>query len=516
MVDSKPMKLSWRYAGGMILFLLLLTAALYQQTIKYLATRWNDLSVGEYGHGYLVLAICVFLIFSNRKQLFEIVPCPSYKTLPLVLLSSLVWLVAIIVDVEMLQSVGLLFLVLSVIWTVTGYKALKLLAFPLLFLVFALPVWFPLSPLLQDFTADVVFAIIRLLEIPAFRQENEIVLPAGIFSIEEACSGLRYLLAALTLGSLYAYLNYTRTSARLAVVLIAAAAAILANILRVFIVVYVGYTTEMQHPWISDHLMLGWYLFGAVVVIMLFIDARLYRNNVAPEDSVVVNKTYEDSCEKSIAQAIAITFICAIMLSVGPITAYRDKNLQFSSDPNTRVALPEVSEGWHGPVESQNDWMPKYNGAISQKMDYQDQTDTVSLYVGYYSQQRQGEEVINVKNHISDDDIWRRQYTRARNRRLNGYDVKEQLIENGQAKKRLIWYWYVIGGWVTTNNYEAKVLQLAAAINNKAQAYVVAVSVDVDGNIENARETLHQFISVMKDPLGDIQVIEKADDRETL
>ena len=53
------------------------------------------------------------------------------------------------------------------------------------------------------------------MEIPALRIENMIVLPAGKLSIEEACSGLKYFLVAMTLATLYAYLNYETLRSRL-------------------------------------------------------------------------------------------------------------------------------------------------------------------------------------------------------------------------------------------------------------------------------------------------------------
>ena len=54
---------TWRVAGISITVLLLLILFLYQQTILYLIGKWNQLEVGDYGHGYLVLLISVYLIF---------------------------------------------------------------------------------------------------------------------------------------------------------------------------------------------------------------------------------------------------------------------------------------------------------------------------------------------------------------------------------------------------------------------------------------------------------------------
>ena len=277
----------WRVAGPAVAALLLLAFGLYHETLLYLVGLWNQLKIGEYAHGYLVLAISAYLILRQRRTLTALTPCPHAWALLAVMAASLLWMLAALVDVQVLQTIGLLLLVLAIVWTVLGNRVTWALLFPILFIGFAIPIWFPLSPLLQDLTADAVFGVIRLLGVPALRQENVIVLPAGSLSIEEACSGLRYLLAALTLGTLYAYLNYKTFRARLVVVLIAAAAAVLANMVRVFIVVYLGYATDMQHPLVHDHLTLGWYLFGGLVVILLFLDARLHahRPSAHPADN---------------------------------------------------------------------------------------------------------------------------------------------------------------------------------------------------------------------------------------
>lgn len=507
-VSSEAVGSGWRYASAAIAFLLLLTVILYQQTFAYLTRLWNGFSVSEYAHGYLVLAISVYLIVVNRKQLAKIAPCPSYVMLPFVLAASFVWLIAVLVDVQTLQTVGLLLVVLLMVWAVSGHQAMRFLVFPILFISFAIPVWFPLSPLLQDLTADVVFWVIRILEVPALRQENVIVVPAGMLSIEEACSGLRYLLAALTLGSLYAYLNYVTLTARVAVVLVSAAAAVLANILRVFIIVYLGYATDMQHPLISDHLMLGWYLFGGLVAILLFADARLYQHKSIITDKAVVEVLSGEPSKKRSVHFFVITVLCAILLLTGPIIAYQIERQQHPLASQASIHLPAGVEGWTGPYNSKNDWEPKYQGSMSLKKDYQASTEEISLYIAYYPRQKQGEEVINDLNRISNTKIWRAKYTRPRIKSLVGHKVMEQLIENNQGIKRLVWYWYNISGWVTVNKYEAKGLQLAGMLAGNQKAYMVAASMIVDEDENHTRQQLSDFVFAMEKSLANIVVKE--------
>lgn len=502
----------WRIAGIVISLLLLLTLVLYQQTVLYLVGLWNNYEIGEYGHGYLVLAISLYLIIQRRRELATLTPCPNYWALVVVVASSLLWLIAVLVDVNMMHAVALLALVLAIVWTVMGNRVTRVLMFPILFIGFAIPVWFPLSPLLQDLTADVVFWFIRLLEVPALRQENMIVVPAGKLSIEGACSGLRYLLAALTLGTLYAYLNYHTLRARVIVVVIAAAAAVLANFVRVFIVVYLGYSTDMQHPLVHDHLMLGWYLFGGLVAALLFIDARLYRHyqpaeNVRETDQQIMSEdTNPVSCTKGRFSVLAMAVVSAILISFGPAAAYKVNQQAQAKNEHYVINLPTGGGGWEGPLESNDDWLPVYHGAVTQKQSYQKDGDKVILYVGYYPLQKQGEELINDLNRINNKDIWRTHYPRARLKQINDQQILEQLLVNNDGKQRLVWYWYRVAGQNTANKYEAKLLQILGLVTGEQQAYVTAVAMDNNDDKEHARNVLREYVTIMEKPLNTLNV----------
>jgi len=493
----------WLFAGVAISVLLLMVLVLYQHTLVYLIGLWNRLHAGEYGHGYLVLAISVFLIARERRGLLAITPCPSYTALAAVIASSLLWLVASLVDVNMMEAVALLLLVVSLVWVVLGDGAIRVLIFPLFFIGFAIPIWFPLSPLLQDLTANAVFWVVRLLEVPAFRQENMIIVPAGTLSVEEACSGLRYLLAALTLGTLYAYLNFHTLRSRLLVVLISAAVAVLANIIRVFIVVYLGYITEMQHPFVNDHLMLGWYLFGGLVVILLFTDARLYKyyRPVVVDGAIKHGSLQSESCNKDKWQYGIIVIITIALISVAPALVYQINNQEPVSNQQVNLVLPGGAGGWSAYNATNDDWMPVFNGAINHKQGYRKDNSYVTLYLGYYPEQVQGKELINDLNKISDQKEWRSRYTRARPVRLQDDNVLEQWLENSDGSQRLVWYWYYVAGRTTTSEYTAKLLQVFGMLTGEWRASLIAVAIDVNGTADDARRMLEDFI-IENDPTG--------------
>ncbi len=501
-MNAKHSSFGWRFVGYSVFVLLIMLILMYRDTVLYLIGLWNDLENGEYGHGYLILSISVYLIVRNRRTLSALTPCPSYLGLVAVLVASLLWSSVVLVDVLKLQPVGLLLLILAIVWAMLGNKVTRTLLFPMLFIGFAIPIWFPLNPVLQELSADVVFWFIRVLGIPAFRQDNEIVLPAGSLSVTEACSGLRYLLPGLALGALYGYLNYATLMARFIVLLIAASASILVNIVRVVIIVYLGYATDMQHPFIEDHLVLGWYLFGGMVVVLLVADILLSRYCRPSETGNAERKcnALTVSCDKGMLQQMSIFVAIAVLLSTGPVVVYWVNHHQSSENTLAELVLPSGSGDWKGPIESNSDWMPDYRGAIARKQSYHKGDKRLDLYIGYYQAQKQSKELIYYANRIGNPEFWHSRNPKGTLIQINDHKVLEQLLEKEDGEKILVWYWYRVAGQYITNSYQAKVFQVLGLITGNPQAYVMAVAVN-GGEIPEARKILGDFVSAMETPL---------------
>jgi len=122
MVDDEKCH-AWPIAGISITLLLSQKIDLYQQTALYLTGFWNQYVTGNCAYGYLVLAICAYLIIYNRRLLASLIPCPGYRVLLAVLIAYQLWLLVVIVGADMTRAVGLLLLV-------TGNQIARALAFP--------------------------------------------------------------------------------------------------------------------------------------------------------------------------------------------------------------------------------------------------------------------------------------------------------------------------------------------------------------------------------------------------
>src|SRR2546423_1258251 len=81
--------------------------------------------------------------------------------------------------------------------------------------------------------------------------------PTGSWWIVEACSGLRYLIASAMVGMLYAYLAYRSLSRRIAFVAASLAVPILANWLRAYMIVMIGYLSGNRLAVGIDHIIYG-------------------------------------------------------------------------------------------------------------------------------------------------------------------------------------------------------------------------------------------------------------------
>jgi exosortase A len=495
-VQANASKPGWLAAGSSVAVLLVLVLVFYGETTRHVMAVWSQWETGEYAHGYLVLAMSLFMVYTRRKVLASLVPCPSYPALAVVLLCSLAWLAGTAADVQLVQTVALLCLLMAVIWTTLGTAIARQLLLPVLFLGVAMPVWSPLSPLLQELTADVVYHLARLAEIPALRQENLIILPSGRLSVERSCSGMRYLLAALVLGVLYGDLYYRSLRARVVVLLIAACTAILANILRVFIVVWLAHRSAMQHPWVADHLALGWFLFGGLVFVLLAIDIGLsrYRRESREGEAPAAPPGSSRACQRGLPGHALALVLAAVLAASGPAFAW-----WAAASPSARQAaapdFPTAAGGWSGPSVTRDSWMPVFHGASADRRVYRKGGTEVYLYLGRYAEQSQGRELINELNSIGNPE-WRTVYSDGRDTAPAGMPVLEQVLVGTEGRKRLVWYWYEVAGRETTSDYMAKFLQVLGRLTGRPQAAIVAMATPIEYDSAAAQNVLADFLSL--------------------
>ncbi|OYV01772.1 MAG: exosortase A, partial [Burkholderiales bacterium PBB5] len=138
------------------------------------------------------------------------------------------------------------FLFVLAVPTLLGWPVARVLAFPLGFIFFCVPVGEFLSPTLMTWTANFTVVALRASGIPVYQEGLQFVIPSGRWSVIEACSGIRYLIASIMVGTLFAYLNYNSLRRRFIFVGISIVVPLVANWLRAYMIVMLGHLSGNQ------------------------------------------------------------------------------------------------------------------------------------------------------------------------------------------------------------------------------------------------------------------------------
>ena len=147
------------------------------------------------------------------------------------------------------------------------------LAFPLAF-VLCRTHWRLLLPRMMEWTADFTVLALRASGIPVYREGLQFIIPSGAWSVVEACSGIRYLIASVTAGCLFAYLSYQSMLKRAVFIGVAIVVPLVANWVRAYLIVMLGHLSGNTIATGVDHLIYGWLFFGLVIGVMFLIGAR--------------------------------------------------------------------------------------------------------------------------------------------------------------------------------------------------------------------------------------------------
>ncbi len=222
-----------------------------------------------YGHCFLVAPMAAYLAWDRRAALRGQAARPWPAAGLLALPVAVAWLAAErlgIMEGRQLMAVAA-FEVLAL--AVLGWRLYRLLAAPLLYLVFLVPFGAFLTPALQSFTARFVGIGLDLLGIPNLITEFTIEIPQGTFYVAQACAGLRFLIAAVAFGVFYALLNYRSPGRRLVFIAASVAVPVVANGFRALGIVVLGNLLGSAEAAATDHVLYGWLFFSIVLLLLV-------------------------------------------------------------------------------------------------------------------------------------------------------------------------------------------------------------------------------------------------------
>ena len=248
-----------------------LTLVVYGPILYYMVLHWN--AVADYSHGFLIAPLALYFAWERQPRLRRARIEPSWWGLVPLVLSTVTLLIGRLGVELMNMRVSFVLALIGIVLLLLGRQVFRILAFPLFFLFLMVPlpqslvnvVAFPLQLTAADWAVDLLY----FLRIPALREGNIIHLPNTKLFVAEACSGLRSLMALITLGVVFAYFFRKSWGERILIVLSAIPIAIVVNSLRVTITGILTYRFGESAAQGAVHEFQGLITFGAAMLLLM-------------------------------------------------------------------------------------------------------------------------------------------------------------------------------------------------------------------------------------------------------
>ena len=220
-------------------------ASMYLPTYVSLAQRvWIS---DEQGHGPIILAISLYLLFVKRHELAALTARPApWLGVPLLLLGVLMYALGRSQFILFFEVFSQIVVLLAIVLIFLGRPGFRLVWFALLFMFFMVPlpaslvasITAPLKSAVSAVAADLLYEV----GYPVAR--SGVMLSVGPYQlmVADACSGLTSMFTLEALGLLYMNLmKYTNARRNVVLALLIIPISFGANIVRVLILVLVTY-----------------------------------------------------------------------------------------------------------------------------------------------------------------------------------------------------------------------------------------------------------------------------------
>ncbi len=488
------MTAAWRSAGLRTALLVTAILFLFLDTGASIVSIWWRSET--FAHGFVIIPISAFLIWRKREELLAEMPSTSYLAVAGLAIAGLLWWLARLTGVLVVEQLSFVAMLPLAAWSSLGWRAVKKITFPLGFLFLAVPMGEQLIPPMMDFTASFAVHLIKLTGIPVYWEGTYFTIPSGSWSVVEGCSGVRYLIASVTLGFLYAYLTYRSNWRRLIFILFSFGVPVIANGLRAYMIVMIAHLSHMKLALGVDHIIYGWVFFGFVVFLLFWIGSY-WREDDNPSGER--SGTVSDVAAEEVTRYGPMIVLAGALVAVGMWPAVNSlgaggiaKAVQIS------VPRPAATAGWHLLAQPMHDWAPRYRGMAGiARAAYEKAGQLVGVYLPYYVSQGQGRELVNTQNVMAKqkDPVWHLTEQRTVSAQIGGKTrmIVETVLRSNN-RDYLVWHWNWIGGVVTSNTYVGKLLDAKDRVFGKSdRAAAVILYTPLRGQLREERAVLQDF-----------------------
>jgi exosortase len=248
----------------------------YTPTFVWMWGRWLA-KESYYGHGFLIPIISLYVVWQRRKELKKAKISSEMSGLILVVAGLLIHIVCALLKIYFISGFSFVFVLYGLILFCFGKDIARNLVFPVFFLAAMIPLPLVLignlTVKLKLLVAQMATFTLNKIGFPSVRDGSFIRMPNSYIAIEAPCSGLRSLIALLTLGLLFAFAMNVSKLKKSVLFLSSVPIAMAANLMRIILLATVNdlYGEKVAMGFFHDFS--GFLLFG-VAFTGLFIVSR--------------------------------------------------------------------------------------------------------------------------------------------------------------------------------------------------------------------------------------------------
>ncbi len=209
-------------------------------TLQWLVISW--LNNAYYSHGFLVPLISGYLIYNMREDLKKLEKKQTLEGLAIFLAGIIMYGIGSLNTIRFISGFSLIVTIFGLILYIYGWKFINKIRFPLLFLIFMipLPIMDLIAPPAQAISAVGATDISNLIGLSVSRDGYTLNTPGGHYEVAVECSGINSLISLISLSTIFAFLLEGGILMKMIIFFSSIPIAMAGNIFRITSVLVVG------------------------------------------------------------------------------------------------------------------------------------------------------------------------------------------------------------------------------------------------------------------------------------
>lgn len=487
---------AWRLHGAALAFLVLLTLLEFRESVVAAVQVWWIYET--YSHCFLILPISLWLVWEQRAKLAQLTPAVELRALWGVPVVLLVWWLGELATINEVRQLAIVGLIQLAIVAMLGTRVYRQIWFPALYLFFLVPAGQYLIAPMQRFATVFVDLFLTLVGIPHHTEGTLVELTNGKFEIAEACAGLRFLIATVALGVLFAYMMFRKWYKIVLFLIACIVVPLIGNGLRIAAIILLAHFTSNAYGVGADHIVYGWG-FNVAILLVLFLLGALFRD---PHPTELTSFGTDQSTDTPVRMMLAFAVAAALVVAVPAVARWQESR---AIEPHVAGLLrPLVMDGWRTD-QTMDDWQPDYPDADARLHLSLFRNDNVSnqpidLFIVYYAHARAAHALTAHINHLWNGEVWTLSGTGSAPAQIGTQRVQmQEWIVTSPAERRMVWAAYWINGRFTSSPLTVKLLQVPAALQGHEGQAIFALSTGIETTDDDARARLSEAIHALND-----------------